>query len=252
MNKPRVTLVGAGPGDPKLLTLKGAEALIDAKVVLYDALVNQELLKYAATAELIFVGKRKGNHRFTQNEINQKLVEKAFEKGNVVRLKGGDPYIFGRGSEEIEFVDSFGIETSIIPGITSAISVPAKHGISLTKRGVAESLWILTGTTSSRKLSADIKLAAKSTATLVVLMGMGNLDKIVKILQETGKGKTPIGIIQNGYMKNENIGVGEIDSILEIVEDKKLSSPAIIVIGEVVRLSYKLREIYASYETVDR
>lgn len=248
--RPKVTLVGAGPGDPKLLTLKGAEALIDAKVVLYDALVNQELLKYAATAELIYVGKRKGNHRYSQDEINELIVQKAFEKGPVVRLKGGDPFIFGRGAEEIDYVNSFGIDTEVVPGISSSTSVPARHGISLTKRGVSESLWVLTGTTSKRKLSEDIALAARSTATLVILMGMTNLPQIVDIHLNLGKGEVPVGVIQNGFMSNENIGVGTVNNILDIVADKKLSSPAIIVIGEVVRESYKLRELYRDYASI--
>ncbi len=245
--KPKVTLVGAGPGDSKLLTLRGAEALIDARVVLYDALVDPEVLKYAATAEQIYVGKRKGNHALKQEEINHLLVSKAFEKGAVVRLKGGDPFVFGRGGEEVDYVQSFGIETEVVPGISSATSVPSRLGISLTKRKVAQSFWVITGTTSDRKLSSDFQLAAQTTATLVVLMGMSNLDRIASIVAHHRGEDTPVAIVQNGFMAGENHAVGTASNIVEIVKDKRLTSPAIIVIGEVVRHSTQLNEIYQTY-----
>ena len=233
--KPTVTLVGAGPGDPDLLTVKGAKALAQADVVLYDALANEELLSYAPEKALrIFVGKRKGSHAYSQDEINQLIVDNALIYGHVVRLKGGDPFIFGRGSEEIDYVESFGIPTFVIPGISSAIAVPAYQGIPLTKRGVSESFWVITGTTSSRQLSSDIHLAAQSSATVVVLMGMSKLEEIVSIFQSESKGKTAVAIIQNGTTPEEKIGIGTIDTIQEIVTEQQLSSPAIIVIGAVV------------------
>ena len=234
--KPKVTLVGAGPGDPDLLTIKGVKALAEANVVLYDALSNEEILKYAPESALrIYVGKRKGAHSYSQDEINQLIVDNALTYGNVVRLKGGDPFIFGRGSEEIEFIHSFGIPTSVIPGISSSIAVPANQGISLTKRGVSESFWVITGTTSDRNLSKDVALAAKSTATVVILMGMSKLEQIITLFQNESKGETPVAIIQNGTMPNEKVGFGTINTILQVVKDNNLSSPAIIVIGEVVR-----------------
>jgi len=240
--KPKVTLVGAGPGDPDLLTIKGAKALAEANVVLYDALANEEILAYAPKKSIkIFVGKRKGCHEYSQDQINQLIVDNALTYGTVVRLKGGDPFIFGRGSEEIEFVESFGIPTFVIPGISSSIAVPANQGISLTKRGVSESFWVITGTTSDRDLSNDVALAAQSTATVVILMGMSKLAQIVSLFQNESKGKTPVAIIQNGTMPNEKIGIGTIDSILQVAKDNKLSSPAIIVIGEVVRKRNKLK-----------
>ena len=243
--QPKVTLIGAGPGDPDLITVKGVKALKKATVVLYDALINRELLDYSSkNAKLIFVGKRLGFHTYSQDEINKLIVENAFEFGNVVRLKGGDPFIFGRGSEEIEYIESFGIETEVISGISSAMAVPASQGISLTKRGVSESFWVITGTTSDRKLSNDVYLAAQSTATVVILMGMSKLTEIVAIFKKFNKNNVPTAIIQNGTTKNEKIGLGTIDSILEVVEEKQLSSPAIIVIGEVVRESTKLRSFY--------
>lgn len=241
----KVTLIGAGPGDPELITVKGVKALEKANIVLYDALINRELLKYAPKgSKMIFVGKRKDYHRYSQEEINELLVKYAFEYGNVVRLKGGDPFIFGRGSEEIEYIESFGIETEVVSGISSSMAVPASQGISLTKRGVAESFWVITGTTSSKKLSNDVCLAAQSTATVVILMGMSKLKKIVEIFKRFNKGNVPTAIIQNGTTKNENIGLGTIDSILEVAEREKLSSPAIIVIGEVVKESTKLHSFY--------
>ncbi len=246
--RPFVTLVGAGPGDPDLLTIKGAKALSEAQVVLYDALANEEILTYAPKKSIkIFVGKRKGCHAYTQEQINQLIVDNALTYGNVVRLKGGDPFIFGRGSEEIDFIESFGIPTAVIPGISSSIAVPAYQGISLTKRGVSESFWVITGTTSDRKLSKDVALASQSTATVVILMGMSKLAQIVDLFQKEHKGEMPIAIIQNGTTENEKVGVGTIDTIQEIVATQKLSSPAIIVIGEVVRESNKLKGFYEEF-----
>jgi uroporphyrin-III C-methyltransferase len=248
--KPSVTLVGAGPGDPDLLTIKGAKALAEANVVLYDALANEEILTYAPKKAIkIFVGKRKGCHEYSQDQINQLIVDNALTYGHVVRLKGGDPFIFGRGSEEIDFVESFGIPTTVVPGISSSIAVPAYQGISLTKRGVSESFWVITGTTSSRKLSSDVALAAQSSATVVILMGMSKLNQIITLFQNESKGETPVAIIQNGTTVHEKIGVGTINTIQTIVDEHKLSSPAIIVIGEVVRESNKLRKFYEEFVT---
>jgi len=246
--QPKGTLVGAGPGDPDLLTLKAVKALAKANVVLYDALANDEILAYAPKESIkIFVGKRIGNHSYTQDQINQLIVDNALTYGHVVRLKGGDPFIFGRGSEEIEYAESFGIPTFVVPGISSVIAVPASQGISITKRGISESFWVITGTTSDRNLSNDIALAAQSLATVVILMGMSKLSQIVSLFQKESKGETPIAIIQNGTMPNEKIGVGTIDTIEEVVTENKLSSPAIIIIGEVVKESNKLKGFYEEF-----
>ena len=246
--QPKVTLVGAGPGDPDLLTIKGVKALSEANVVLYDALANEEILTYAPKKSIkIFVGKRKVLHEYSQDQINQLIVDNALTYGHVVRLKGGDPFIFGRGSEEIEYVESFGIPTFVVPGISSSIAVPASQGISLTKRGVSESFWVITGTTSDRKLSNDVALAAKSSATVVILMGMSKLSQIVTLFQNEDKGKTPVAIIQNGTMTNEKIGIGTVDTIVNVAQMNNLSSPAIIVIGEVVRESNKLKGFYEEF-----
>jgi len=246
--KPKVTLVGAGPGDPDLLTLKGVKALAEANVVLYDALANDEILAHAPkNAIRIFVGKKIGNHAYSQDQINQLIVDNALTYGHVVRLKGGDPFIFGRGSEEIEFAESFGIPTNVIPGISSVVAVPAGQGISITKRGVSESFWAITGTTSDRKLSSDVALAAQSSATVVILMGMHKLSQIIDLFQKEAKGDLPVAIIQNGTTTEEKIGIGTVDSILDVVKQQKLSSPAIIVLGNVVRESNKLKGFYEDF-----
>ena len=183
--KPKLTVVGAGPGAVDLITLKAVKVLKSADVVLYDALVNKELLDFInPEAELIFVGKRRGCYQFQQEQINELLVARAKSHGHVVRLKGGDPFIFGRGAEEMEFVASFGIETAMVPGISSSMAVPAYQNISLTKRGSAESFWVITGTTKEHQLSNDVAVAAKSNATVVVLMGMGKLPEIIKLFQQ--------------------------------------------------------------------
>ena len=237
--KPKLTIVGAGPGDIELITLKAIKALENADVVLYDALVNEDLLAYAKKAEIVFVGKRFGCHAYTQDQINELIVSMAKQYGHVVRLKGGDPFIFGRGSEEIEFVERFGIETAIVPGISSALGVPAANGISLTQRGISESFWVITGTTSEHKLSKDVTLAAQSTATVVILMGMNKLEEIISIYQQNRTDDLPVAIIQNGTKNNQKKVFGTITSIQELVKEHQLASPSIIVIGEVVRNNFK-------------
>lgn len=233
---PKLTVVGAGPGDVDLITIKAIKAIESADVILYDALINEELLKYASKdTEIIFVGKRKGCYAFQQEQINELIVSKAKEKGHVVRLKGGDPFIFGRGAEEIDYVQHFGLETYVVPGISSVSAVPAYQGIPLTKRHAAESFWVITGTTKNHQLSTDVSLAAKSTATVVILMGMSKLEEIVKVFSEENKQDTAVAIIQEGTTINEKVGIGTISTIQQVVEEKQLTSPAIIVIGDVVK-----------------
>jgi uroporphyrin-III C-methyltransferase len=242
---PKVTLVGAGPGDPELITLKAVFALNKADVVLYDALIDPVLLKHAPeTALKIFVGKRVGKHSTAQEDTNQLCVSLAKKHGHVVRLKGGDPFVFGRGGEEIEYIESFGISTEVIPGITSAIAVPASAGIPVTKRGVAESFWVVTGTTSSGELSKDLALAAQSTATVVILMGTRKLKDVIQVYHEVGKADLPIAIIQSGTTREEKITAGFVHDIEAKAFENGVDAPAIIIIGEVVRESQKLAEIY--------
>ena len=235
IKQPRLTVLGAGPGDIELITLKAIKALENADVVLYDALVNEELLSYAKNAELIFVGKRKGCYVYQQDQINELIVSRAKSHGHVVRLKGGDPFVFGRGAEEMEYAASHGLEVAMVPGISSCLSVPAYQNIPVTKRGAAESFWVITGTTKEHKLSTDVALAAKSSATVVILMGMSKLPEIVELFKTECKSETPIAIIQNGTRADEKIGIGTITTIVDIVEKERLSNPAIIIIGEVVK-----------------
>ncbi len=230
----KLTVVGAGPGDPDLITLKAIKALKNADVVLYDALVNDSLLDYC-DAETIFVGKRKGCYAYQQEQINALIVQRAQLGKHVVRLKGGDPFVFGRGAEEMEHAAGYGIETAMVPGISSSLSVPAAQNIPVTKRGATESFWVITGTTKNHKLSADVALAAKSNATVVILMGMSKLAEIVTLFKQEGKSKMPMAIIQNGTRENEKIGIGTVASIESKAKEQQLSNPAIIIIGEVVR-----------------
>lgn len=241
-NIPKLTIVGAGPGDVELITMKAIKALEAADVVLYDALVNEDLLQYAPDAEIVFVGKRLGCHAYTQDQINALIVSMAQQHGHVVRLKGGDPFVFGRGSEEIEYAQEFGLETAIVPGISSSMGVPALNGISLTQRKVAESFWVITGTTSDHKLSKDVTLASQSSATVVILMGMHKLNEIVSVYQSNRTDDLPIAIIQNGTRADQKKVIGTISSITDLVKDQQISSPAIIVIGEVVGNISKLTE----------
>jgi uroporphyrin-III C-methyltransferase len=232
---PLLTLIGAGPGDPDLITVKGVKALSKAKVVLYDALVHLDLLNYVPETSIkILVGKRAGSLSYTQDEINKLIVKYAKKYGRVVRLKGGDPFIFGRGKEEIDYATKFGIKNEVIPGLTSSTSLPALQGISLTTRGVNESFWVVTGTTQSGLLSSDISLAARSTATVVVLMGRNKLLEIISIYKSLGRENLPIALIQNGSLPNEKIALGTMKTIEEEVCRKGVGTPAIIVIGEVV------------------
>ncbi|RDV16180.1 uroporphyrinogen-III C-methyltransferase [Pontibacter diazotrophicus] len=240
--QPRLTLVGAGPGDVDLITLKAIKALQQADVVLYDALVNPELLQHApADAPKLFVGKRAGAHSLKQEEINELIVESAFAYGHVVRLKGGDPFVFGRGYEELAHADKFNIPTQVVPGISSAIAVPELQQIPLTIRGVNESFWVITGTTRSGEISADIHLAAQSSASVIILMGMGKLAQIAEIFSAAGKADTPVAIIQNGSLPDEKIVFSNVHNIVERVEAKGVSAPAIIIIGEVVAYHPSLR-----------
>jgi uroporphyrin-III C-methyltransferase len=237
MHTPFLSLVGAGPGDPEMITVKAIKALQNADVILYDALANEELLQYASGAAVKrFVGKRYGCHALSQQEINHLIVEYAFSHGRVVRLKGGDPFVFGRAQEEIEVARSAGIGYEVIPGISSALAVPASQMIPLTCRGINESFWVTTGTTKSGEISPDIQLAAKSSATVIILMAMSKLEIIMEIFESNGKGHTPVAIIQDGTTKKEKMVIGKVKDIFYKAQYAGISNPAIIMIGEVVNL----------------
>lgn len=241
-----VTLIGAGPGDPEMITLKAVRALATADVVLYDALVNPQLLEYAPKHAVVsYVGKRFGCHSLSQDEINELIITSARRYGHVVRLKGGDPFVFGRAVEEIEAASRAGIPVKLVPGISSALSVPAMQMIPLTCRGVAESFWVTIGTTRSGDISGDVHLAARSTATVVILMAMSRIGAIMDIFKEAGKADTPVAVIQNGTTEEERIVTGSVSDIAALAEAEGVANPAIIVIGEVVKWREQLAGIMA-------
>lgn len=235
---PQITLVGAGPGDPELITLKGIKALQAANVVLYDALASQDLLNYCEpNTELIFVGKRAGVPCVSQEYISQIMVEKAIEKGHVVRLKGGDPMVFGRALEEIEKAREYGIDPLVIPGISSSIAAGTSLGVPVTARGYADSFWVITGTKSDLELSTDVQLAAQSKATVILLMAMSKLEQIQEIYINAGRGDLPFLLVQNATTEFQKEAVGTMQNIVEIKEKSGLQNPAVLIIGEVAALA---------------
>lgn len=239
----KISIVGAGPGAVDLITVRGLRAIQSADVILYDALVNPELLQEAPeyTTQL-YVGKRAGQHSHTQTAINELMVQMALAKGHVVRLKGGDPFVFGRGHEEMIYAKSYGIKVNVIPGISSCIAVPELQNVPLTRRGINESFWVLTATTRTGKLSKDIAIAAKSSATLVILMGLRKLPEIVDLLKGLNKHSMPVMIVENGSTDKERCIVGNVANIVGVANREAIKSPAIIIIGEVVNLYNQLKE----------
>lgn len=246
--QPKVTLLGAGPGDPELLTLKGVKALATADVVLYDALTNEALLEHApADAIKVYVGKRSGEHSHSQDAINKLMVDYALNYGHVVRLKGGDPFVFGRGYEELDYAKSFKIAVEVIPGISSSIGVPGLQQIPVTHRGTSESFWVITGTTTSGEISDDIYQASTSNATVVILMGLKKLQQIVDIFKANGRAKLPAAVIQNGSSDEEKFVVGQVENIVDIVAQNRIKAPALLVFGEVVALHPEFAATVTSY-----
>lgn len=239
---PKVYLTGAGPGDVELLTIKALKLVQKADVIIYDRLANNEILKEAKKdAILIFVGKEKGNHRVPQDEINEIIYQNALKYETVVRLKGGDPFVFGRGAEEALYLKQRDISFEIIPGVTSAISVPAYAGIPVTSRGVTPSFRVVTGHRKSSDNIANINWNSFiEDETIVFLMGLHNINLIVNKLLEVGKAKEyPCAIISNGTTKKQKVITGTLGNIVE--KSKEAQSPAIIIIGEVVNLREDLR-----------
>ncbi|WP_341904459.1 uroporphyrinogen-III C-methyltransferase [Fluviicola taffensis] len=239
---PQISLVGAGPGDVELISVKGLNRLKKANVVLYDALVNEELLTYAPTARKIFVGKRKGFKAYEQEQINQLMVDSANEFGHVVRLKGGDSFVFGRGMEEILFARQHRIPTEVIPGISSSISVPALAEIPVTHRGISNSFLVLSATLADGALNPELKKATELNATVIILMGITQLPKIVELYQTANKGQTPVSLVYNGSLETQQEVFGTIDTIIEQNEQVSVSGPGVIVIGEVVSLAGNYHE----------
>jgi uroporphyrin-III C-methyltransferase len=237
----KVYLTGAGPGDIELLTIKALKVIKSADVIVYDRLANPDILKEAKSGcEFIYVGKEDGRHTMPQDEINELLYRLSQKYESVVRLKGGDPLVFGRGGEEALHLKERGVKFEFIPGITSAIAVPEYAGIPVTHRGLTVSFRVVTGHESPYKEKSQIAWQNfKSDDTIVFLMGLHNLDKITKKLIEIGKPKDyPIAVISKGTTKEEKTIIGTLENIYEKAKD--LPTPALIVVGEVVKLHDKL------------
>ena len=243
--KGKVYLVGAGPGDPGLITVRGRECLRRAEVLVYDFLAAPELLRHAPeTAERIYVGKQGGDHTLSQDEINRLLVEKARAGRIVTRLKGGDPFIFGRGGEEAEILVEHGIAFEIVPGVTSAVAAPAYAGIPLTHRHFTSTLAFVTGHEDPNKTdsSIDWSALAKGIGTLVFFMGVRNLPKIVDRLVTHGRSpRTPVALVRWGTTARQRTVTGTLADIVERVAAAGLKAPCIIVVGEVVQLRERLQ-----------
>jgi uroporphyrinogen III methyltransferase/synthase len=245
MKQGKVYLVGAGPGDPGLMTVKGLNCLRHADVVIYDRLVDESLLSEVhPEAEKIFVGKADRLHILEQDSINQLLLEKAREGKVVVRLKGGDPFVLGRGGEEAGILRKHGIPFEVVPGVTSASAVPAYAGIPITHREVASSFAVITGHKASDRGEPRIswdKLAT-GTDTLVILMGMRNLSKIVRELMKHGRSpSTPVAVITQGTTSRQRCLVGTLQDIVDRVAKENLQPPSVVVVGEVVQFRETLR-----------
>jgi uroporphyrinogen III methyltransferase/synthase len=245
LGKGFVYLVGAGPGDPKLITVKGSECIAKAEVLVYDRLASRRLLSLAKEdCELIYVGKSPDRHTLRQEEINQVLVQKGKEGKIVTRLKGGDPFVFGRGGEEALALVEAGIPFEIVPGVTSAIAVPAYAGIPVTHRELTSSFTVITGHEDPEKNSSTIdwEHLGPVEGTLVFLMGMENLELIAQKLIENGKNpETAVGIIQWGTRSEQRTLVGKLHNIAQLVKEQGFTNPSIIIVGQVVSLREKLQ-----------
>lgn len=245
-NKGKVYIMGAGPGDLELLTLKGKRVIEEADCVVYDRLINPRILDFAKKdAEMIYLGKGNTEGGVIQDEINRTIVTKALEGKTVARVKGGDPFVFGRGGEEIQSLFDNGISFEVIPGITSSISVPAYAGIPVTHRGVARSFHVFTGHTMEDGTWHNFEAIAKLEGTLVFLMGIKTLPIIVSDLVKNGKNpETPVAIIEKGATADQRVTVGTLENIIEKAKERKIVPPAITIIGEVVNL----RETFKWFE----
>lgn len=242
--KGRLTLIGAGPGDPELITVKGARAIGEADLILHDALVHEDLLAYASPeAKVEYAGKRAGGKRVDQERINERILEMTLQGKEVVRLKGGDPFVLARGQEEQKAAETVGVEVRAIPGLSSATAIPSTLGLPLTQRGVNEGFRVLTAVDRHRRLSPELKEAVGSDATLVVLMGIRRAEEIQKLFKEAGKADIPALMVQNGTLPDEKRSFGTSGTLTEMVEKDGIVPPGLILIGETVRqtLEYELK-----------
>jgi uroporphyrinogen III methyltransferase / synthase len=239
-----VYLIGAGPGDPELITLKGIRCLEESDVVIYDNLANSKLLEYCkGSAEIVYMGKRKGAHSFNQDEINEYIVKRAKEGLIVSRLKGGDPFMFGRGGEEVLYLVENNVPFEIVPGITSALAAPIYAGIPPTHRDLASSLAIITGHESPTKTESAIRWEMISTGadTLIFLMGMSNLSEIVdNLIRNHLSPDTPCALIRYGTHPEQKTLVGTLDNIVSLADEEKFKAPVVIIVGKVVELRDKM------------
>ena len=235
-----VYLVGAGPGDPDLITVRGQRLLQRADVVVYDRLVHPDLLEYCKpSARSIYVGKKPGEHTCTQAEINALLATTAARGNAVVRLKGGDPFVYGRGGEEAGTLRDAGISYEIVPGVTSAISAPGYAGIPVTQRGVSNAFTVMTGHTCSREDSALDWPALAEAGTLVILMGLGRLPRIAGKLIDHGRDRsTPVAVIRSACTPDQEVVHGTLETIGP--RTRHLDPPATVIVGEVARLGQHL------------
>jgi uroporphyrin-III C-methyltransferase len=224
-----VYLVGAGPGDPELITLKAVKALEKADVVIYDRLANEEILKHAPQAKLIYVGKKAGEHYKSQDEINQILLNEAKNNDMVVRLKGGDPFVFGRGGEEVLTLKEENVDVEIIPGLTSSIGAPTTIGLPVTHRGVATSFTVVTGHEDPTKSEKQVKWDYTAD-TIIVLMGIGQIKENTEEMMKYRDPSTPACVIESGTLPDERVVMGTLGDIAK----KDIKSPAILVVGNVV------------------
>jgi uroporphyrin-III C-methyltransferase len=234
---PRISLVGAGPGDPELITLKAVRVIKSADVILYDALLNEELLEYARPGvPLLYVGKRCGKHAMGQEAINELLIDSASRYGHAVRLKGGDPFVFGRGGEEWAAARSARVPVTIVPGVSSALAVPALAGIPLTHRGLSRGFWVLTATTQGHQLPKEMEEAARSGVTVVILMGTRKAAEIAALFSLYRPAKTPIALLQSGSLPDHQATVETISDVSEIVAAAQNGARGILVVGDVVNV----------------
>lgn len=244
-----VYLVGAGPGDPGLLTLKGKDLLELADVVVYDALVSDAILAMInPQAERIDAGKRRGRHTLLQPDITQLLLEKAQEHAMIVRLKGGDPFVFGRGGEEMQALLAAGVPVEVVPGVTAGIAAPAYAGIPLTHRDYGSSVTFVTGHEAVGKYrpQVDWRAIARSSETIVVYMGIHSLPQIVSALEEAGLAtNTPVALVRWGTRPDQEVLMGTLTDIVQRVQASGFQAPAIAVIGAVVRLREQLAALAA-------